>query len=142
MNRAQHLHALLHESAAYRDPNPGRSHITGQLHALRCGALMADHGEEAALVGLVHDLARALSDTHHGEVIAEIVRDRVSEHAYQALRDHGTMQAAAIRGNDLPDPSRLDQALCDAELQSFERDYHGPQMQLHQARQLITEWLN
>lgn len=139
--RAAHLVALLRESATYRDPNPGRDHITGQLHALRCGGILQVlHGDEAGFVGLVHDLARPLNDVRHGEVIAEIVRDRVSETAYAVLRDHGAVQAAAVRG--LPVVGGwLEEALCAAELRSFDVDYAGPAYDLTDAVRIIERWL-
>lgn len=142
MTRADHVIALLHESAGWRDPNPGRDHIAGQLHALRCGGILqALHGDEPGFVGLVHDLGRPLNDVHHGEVIAEIVRDRVSETAYAVLRDHGAMQAAVVHGRDLPPHGWLDEALCAAELRSFEVGYTGPAYDLADARRIIQRWL-
>lgn len=141
-DRARHVVALLRESATYRDPNPGRGHITGQLHALRCGGILqALHGDEAGFVGLVHDLARPLNDVHHGEVIAEIVRDRVTPRAYAVLRDHGAMQAAVVHDSDFPPHGWLDQALCSAELRSFDVDYTGPAYDMADAVRIIDRWL-
>jgi len=141
-SRSAHVTALLRESAAYRDPNQGRRHITGQLHALRVGGILhALHGDEAGLVGLVHDLARPLNDVHHGEVIAEIVRDRVSEAAYLTLRHHGEFQSAVIHGTPPPSADALDIALCDAELLSFHQPYDAPTYELNDAIRVIERWL-
>lgn len=100
MNRADELIRLLDLSADYRDPNPGRQHITGLEHALRVATLASrTEDQQTTFCHLVHDLGRPLSDTHHGQVIAEIVRDRVSDENYMVLRTHGAFQAEAVHGN-------------------------------------------
>lgn len=59
---------LLLHSATYRDQTPGREHITGFVHALRCAGF--EGTTEEKFVALVHDLARPLNDAYHGEVIS------------------------------------------------------------------------
>lgn len=145
--RVTELIRLLHNSAAYTDQTKGRNGITGQQHALRCAALAGRHaadpcGEEA-LLGLVHDLARPLNDVHHGEIIAEIVRDRVSAEAYQVLRTHGSYQTAIVHGTGFPiQPwSARARTLAAQELASFSTNYSGPEMSLQDAETLIRTWL-
>lgn len=143
-SRAEHVVALLRESSTYRDPNPGRDKISGTLHALRVGGIMQVlHGDEAGFVGLVHDLARPLNDVHHGEVIAEIVRDRVSPEAYEALYDHGTMQSIYLRDGKIADAAatELDVALCKAEIESFRPGYDGPSYSMSDAERIIRRVL-
>lgn len=102
MNRVDIMLGLLHASGGYRDGNPGRDHITGQEHALRCAALGEQVSGELGFIGLVHDLGRPLSEEWHGEVMAEIVRDRVSADAYHVLRTHGEFQTALNHGLPWP----------------------------------------
>lgn len=140
-DRLRELTRLLHMAADYTDPNPGRDHITGQAHALRCAWLGGRVSEETAFVGLVHDLARPLNDVHHGEVIAEIVRDRVSDAAYQILRTHGEYQSAIVHGHELPDhPWRREAAqFASIEAHSFQTDC--PAITLDHAVDMLGEWL-
>ena len=138
--RAREVTRLLHLSADYRDPNPGRSHITGLDHALRCAALGDD--DEAAFLGLVHDLARPLNDVHHGEIMAWIVRDRVSDTGYHILRTHGQYQSAIIHGHDLPDhPWQRDAArFAGHEARSFQAEC--PAISGAQAEWMLEWWLS
>lgn len=144
MSRAAEIVRLLDLAADYRDPNADRRHITGQQHALRCAALMARYTDELAFVGLVHDLARPLSDPHHGEVIAEIVRDRVSLGAYDVLRTHGEYQAALTHGHAFPsrhdDWSRTARLFAAAEVHSFRDDC--PALGYDDAVRLLRAWLD
>lgn len=97
-------------SASYFDPNQGRNHISGQEHALRCAALLNQRSKDLWLpfAGLIHDLGRPLNDVHHGEVIAEIVRDRVPEYIYYILYTHGQYQDAIMHNNETPNqPSHI-----------------------------------
>lgn len=86
---------LLDLSKDFYDINEGRNHITGLQHALRTAELL-EHREKNNLwfpfMGLVHDLARPLNDIYHGEIMAEIVRDRVPGYVYHVLRTHGLYQ--------------------------------------------------
>lgn len=96
MTRASELTRLLSISANFRDGEE-RGHINGQQHGLRVAALAKRYDstdDEMIFTALVHDLARPLNDVFHGEVIAEMVRDLISEDRYQVLRTHGLYQAA------------------------------------------------
>jgi predicted HD phosphohydrolase len=91
-----------------RDPNPGRDGVTQLEHALQCGT-RAEHAfadAELVAVAFAHDLAKPLSEIRHGEIIAEILREYVSDERYQVLRTHGEFQAdrvgAAARYLDEP----------------------------------------
>lgn len=130
---------LLHLSAAYRDPNPGRDHITGLDHALRVAWLGSRVSDEMAFIGLVHDLARPLNDVRHGEVIAEVVQDRVSPAAYLALRDHGAHQSAIMHGTPAPNRDRMAVQLAAFEVRSFGE---CPAMSVGDAELLIRAWLS
>lgn len=129
-------------SQTYRDPNEDRKHITGMDHALRVATLAERHGARMEMVfaGLVHDLARPLSDIFHGEVIAEITRDLVSQVTYDVLRTHGEYQAAYIHGYrpDEDTPWHKDsKALCAWEIGSFNKEWDLPLMDIFKARQII-----
>lgn len=136
-------------SCMYRDGTPGRGGITGQQHALRCGALGETYGisEESGIIGLVHDLARPLNDVHHGEIIAEIMRDRVSEEAYQVLRTHGMFQASIVHKDKSLQPNLPEHAfsvagqLAGFELRSFRENYDGPVLTITEARGLLRKYL-
>jgi hypothetical protein len=139
---------LFQHSVRYVDATEGRSGINGQQHALRCAALGRDRGAhpEMAFIGLVHDLARPLNDVHHGEVIAEMVRDRVTEPAYHILRSHGEFQSAFVHSTPLPyqdqsvwyNEARLLMAF---EAYSFSDKYAGPEMAKAEAIVLIRTYL-
>lgn len=94
------LTALLIDSGTWADSNTDRSHVTGLGHALRVATLAEQAGAdpEAVTVALLHDAAKPLSSAHHGEVIAEILRDRVHWCWCAALRFHGLFQADLIHG--------------------------------------------
>lgn len=102
--RASEVIRLLDLSKEYYDPNESRSHISGLDHALRLAALLDHRARNSWLpfAGLVHDLARPLNDVYHGEIIAEIVRDRVPGYIYHLLRTHGEYQEAIM--HKLPPP--------------------------------------
>ena len=102
MSRADEILRLLHTAAHYVDPNPGRNHLTGLDHALRCAHLGQQAGHDLAFIGLIHDLARPLTDAHHGQAIAEIARDRVTPDGYHILRTHGDFQTALNHGQPMP----------------------------------------
>lgn len=154
--RVREMRRLLKLAAFYRDPNEDRSHITGLKHALRVGGQLEQYSDEYAFVGLVHDLARPLSDVFHGEVMAEMVRDRVSAVSYMVLRDHGQFQDAIVhdrRYEDWPKsppelmPSQANEfqlmsgMLAGAEVASFLATYSGPTMKLSRANELIRQYL-
>jgi len=143
MTRLAEVVRLLRLSASYRDPNPGRDHITGLTHALRVGALGLRVSDELGFVGLVHDLARPLSDTHHGPVIAEVVRDRVRGHAYNLLRTHGEYQSALLHDTPVPyEPwTRGAVQLAAFEAASFAPGYARPELDVDQAHALLERWL-
>ncbi len=142
-DRLHEVTRLLHLADSHTDPNPGRDHITGLDHALRVAALGSKVSDELAFVGLVHDLARPLSDVHHGEVIAEVVRDRVSEAAYQVLRTHGHYQAALLHDTPIPDEPWTHSAvqLAAFEAASFAAGYARPELDVDQAHELLERWL-
>jgi hypothetical protein len=102
--RAGHLITMLGMADDYRDPCPGRGHITGLDHALRLALMMEQRTDDPQLhlAAIVHDLARPLNDVHHGEIVAEIVRDRVHPAVYHLLRTHGTYQDAVVHGRPYP----------------------------------------
>lgn len=118
--RAYEITRLLDLSAEYFDPNPGRSHINGQVHALRVATLMYNFGttisQDAAeflgFAGLIHDLGRPLNDIYHGELIAEAVRDRVPLYIYHILRTHGYYQEALVHNTEFPQQSEEIVAKC------------------------------
>lgn len=142
MSRAEELVRLLDLAPQFIDPNPERSHIDGLEHNLRVATLArrwatgvnwdprygSDMIDQVTFMGLVHDLARPLSDPFHGEVIAEIVRDMVPEAHYHVLRTHGLYQAWIMHGEPVGiDFSvswhRLAQALSAWEVASFATDF-------------------
>lgn len=139
---------LLHKSEGYVDQTPGRDGITGLEHALRCAALARKNFTgllDGDFVALVHDLARPLNDVHHGEIIAEMVRDRVAGEAYEVLRTHGQFQAKVVHGGDWPYQEehwqRAARRLAGIEVQSFSADYDGPTLTVAEAEQLLREYL-
>lgn len=138
---------LFRLSACYVDQTPGRDGITGMQHALRTAGLARDYGfhEDSAFVGLCHDLARPLNDVHHGEVIAEMVRDRVSEDAYHILRTHGEFQSAVVHNTDWPHQEqpwfKTAQQLAAFEVRSFNVDYDGPTLSAVEAVELLEAYL-
>lgn len=144
--RVYEMTRLLHLSRDYRDQTPGRTGITGLEHAFRTAGMMKryDH-PDAALVGLVHDLARPLNDVHHGEIMAEMVRDRVSEDAYNVLRTHGAFQSAIVHSHPWPEiggeAQLLARALTRAEVASFGEHYSGPVLTWGEASCMIRERL-
>ena len=113
------------------DGNEDRNHITGLEHALRVATLAYRHDpfSEMVFVGLVHDLARPLSDPFHGEVMAEIVRDMVSDVSYNVLRTHGLYQEAHIHGTELDTTTAWHTdglTLCAWEIASFRKPWNFP----------------
>lgn len=143
MSRAAELSRLLYMSADSVDGNEDRNHITGLEHALRVATLAKRHNPawENVFVGLVHDLARPLSDIYHGEVIAEIVRDLVSRKSYDVLRTHGQYQEWHIHGAKLDSSvpwHREGKALCAWEVASFAKDWAYQTMDLGEALFVIN----
>lgn len=143
--RMREVIRLLHHSVRYFDQTDGRGAITGQQHALRCGGLGRDFGKhkDMAFIGLVHDLARPLNDVHHGEIMAEIIRDRVSDETYQIMRTHGTYQHAIVHRHEFPDEPWAEHSkqLAGFELRSFSGTYDGPEMTIPEAYGLIKSYL-
>lgn len=137
---------LFDRSYKYVDQTPGRGSINGQQHALRCAALgeRSGHFDDAAFVGLVHDLARPLNDVHHGEIMAEMVRDRVSEEAYNILRTHGSYQASIVHAEPFPEEpwSKPAKELAGFELLSFQEPYIGPTFTRTEAIVLMKRYLD
>lgn len=141
---------LMSIAANYRDPNPTRSHITGQEHALRVAGMAAradpSNKHDLAFVGLVHDLARPLNEFYHGEIIAEIVRDAVCEDAYHVLRTHGAYQEMLMRNAELPRGDEawrpLAKMFAELEESSFSRIYHGPQLTPEQGTSMLRRYLD
>lgn len=98
------LVGLLTTDSRWRDPNPGRDRVTAIEHALQTAARAERHDPadaEGITVALLHDAARPLSEARHGEVMAEILRDRIGDEWYQALYHHGCFQHALLRGRVL-----------------------------------------
>jgi predicted HD phosphohydrolase len=93
------VHLLL-DYGDWVDPNPSRSKVDALTHATQAAtrAERANYDDQFTLACLVHDAARPLSDVHHGEVIAEIMRSKVDRKIYWALRAHGMFQADLIHG--------------------------------------------
>lgn len=88
--------------AAWVDPNPSRSKVTALEHALQAAtrAARSKQDREFVVACLLHDVARPLSDVHHGEVIAEILKGRVRDSLYFSLRHYGAFQADMFHGTD------------------------------------------
>lgn len=137
---------LLTRSRKYVDQTPGRSGINGQQHALRCAALGEERGRhvDSAFIGLIHDLGRPLNDVHHGEIVAEMVRDRVTESAYHILRTHGQYQSSIVHEIPFPDEPWTKDAkqLAGFELLSFRENYTGPEMSMPDAIKLMKRYLD
>lgn len=154
--RLDEMIRLLHLSASFRDPNPDRNHITGLDHALRCAGLAsAAVHPEFPFTGLVHDLARPLNDVYHGEIVAEIVRDRVSAETYYLLRWHGLYQEhvnhdlGPVESKETDVPERLwptvhqlSRRFAGAEEASFSPQYRGTPMPLDAAEALLEQYLS
>lgn len=149
--RARHLVTLLGMADDYTDPNPGRNHITGLDHACRMAGLCEQrqaHHPQLPFAALIHDLARPLNDVHHGEVIAEIVRDRVDPAIYEVLRTHGEYQDALMHGRPWPEHPEIQKlaimfAACEA--MSFDpelTDDRLPHWSYARARDTILEYLD
>lgn len=131
-------------SADSIDGNEDRCHITGLDHALRVATLAKRHRQlpEVTFMALVHDLARPLSDPYHGEVIAEVVRDIVSEINYNVLRTHGEYQSAYIHGHEVDESvpwHNMAKSLCAWEVGSFAQDWSIPTMTIEEAIKLIED---
>lgn len=143
MSKANELIRLLLMSADYYDPNEDRLHISGLEHSIRVASLAKRHGapEEMQFAGLVHDIARPLSDIYHGEVIAEIVRDVVSEDTYWILRTHGEFQDAYIHHKPIPHLEKRWSSgsirLCAWEVGSFTKNWMTTKIDLFEATSLI-----
>jgi hypothetical protein len=148
MARAEELTRLLYLSAETSDGNPDRSHITNLEHNLRVATLARRHdpeNNELIFMALVHDLARPLTDAFHGEAIAEIVRDMVSDETYHVLRTHGEYQAEVVHGSEVsPTLSgvpwhRAAQRLCAWEVGSFNKDWDIATMTIDEAIEVIEK---
>lgn len=104
--------------------------------------------KDSAFIGLVHDLGRPLNDVHHGEIMAEMVRDRVSEEAYHILRTHGQFQSAIVHSSGEFTSPYLQETWYHAAVQlsafevySFKNTYDGPIMTKPEAIELMREYL-
>src|SRR5690349_10340180 len=87
---------LLEDLRSYHEPfTPGRAAVDGLTHSLQAATRAEAEGVQAPqiVMALVHDAARPLTDTHHGEAIAEIMAERLPEACVNALRFHGGFQA-------------------------------------------------
>jgi hypothetical protein len=141
------MRRLLKMSEQYVDQTPGRGAINGLQHALRTAAMGVEQGlhEDTAFIGLVHDLARPLNDVHHGELMAEMVRDRVSREAYMVIKTHGKFQSAIVHDTKTPyqeaDWFKIAAQLAGFELRSFSADYDGPDMTVEEADELLVKYL-
>jgi predicted HD phosphohydrolase len=115
------VHLLL-AGAEWRDPNPERAKVTALEHALQTAtrAEMAGADTDETVGALLHDAGRVLSDEHHGEVMAEILRGRVRPEVVDAVRGHGRYQAAVLAGEGLPDGTPEAQRLACWDAASFE----------------------
>jgi predicted HD phosphohydrolase len=68
------------------------------VHGLQT-ATRAEHGgadEEMIVAALCHDIGKAISDTNHGAISAEILKPYVSEETYQIIRTHQDFQGRYI----------------------------------------------
>lgn len=146
--RLEEINRLLLHSAKYRDQTEGRTAISGLTHALRCASVCKAMGfdEELQFIALVHDLARPLNDVHHGEIMAEMVRDRVSNEAYEVLKTHGQFQASIVHNTAAPTLSSIKaQGMAEfiawSELQSFNEEFEYPVMKLMEAKDLLVKFL-
>lgn len=144
MSRAGELVRLLYMSADYVDGNEDRNHISGLEHALRVAWLARRHtgDKEVTFAGLVHDLARPLSDPFHGEVIAEMVRDLVNHNVYKLLQTHGDYQSNYIHGTFVDESTpwhEMSKAFCAWEIGSFTKNWLGPEMSIDFGVSLINQ---
>lgn len=91
---------LLRGLADEYDQTPGRGQHSALEHSLAVAQAARDSGalDEMVFVALIHDACRVLAPVDHGRVVAEAVRDKVSDGAYWVLRTHGAFQARLIRG--------------------------------------------
>lgn len=127
MSRVDVLCALLYTDAGWRDPNPARSKVTAIGHALSTATRARRHDPRDAqmiVAALLHDAARPLCDVFHGQVIAEVLRDRVRPGVYVALRDHGAWQAAYLAGAPCPAGPVEGEHLAGWDAASFDPAYH------------------
>lgn len=85
---------LLAELAFLYDKNPGRDKVTQLQHCIQCAQIATSRGadDEMILIALLHDAGKPLSETYHGEVMAEMLREYISENRYHVLRTHGEFQ--------------------------------------------------
>lgn len=105
LSRVLAVSRLLHTGQTWRDPNPERGKVTAIEHALACATKARRHNPDdpqMIVAALLHDAARPLSDARHGEVIAEVLRDRVRVPVYLALKRHGDYQAAILHDKPMP----------------------------------------
>jgi hypothetical protein len=151
--RALEVKRLLDLSGTYRDPNSSRSHITGLQHALRVTALLYkrlvkdEAHPDLPFAGLVHDLARPLNDVYHGEIIAEVVRDRVDDLTYSVLKTHGQYQEAIMHGRDpvmiySPKFHKFAMIFARCEEASFTTDPYCPAITYDHALTMIYNYLD
>jgi predicted HD phosphohydrolase len=104
-DRVSAVLTLLSMDGDWRDPNPERSKVTAIQHALQCATRARRHDPadvEMVCAALLHDAARPLSDVHHGEVVAWLLKDRVRWAVFDALYRHGEFQSAMLHRRPLP----------------------------------------
>jgi predicted HD phosphohydrolase len=122
---------LMVSHAGWIDPNEDRGRVNAIQHASQAAtrALRAGASDDEIVMALVHDAARPLSDVYHGEVVAEIMRDKLPDDLCEALRHHGDFQADLIHGSDTATRwqneswYRAARRLASWDSQSFDPDY-------------------
>lgn len=118
MNPVSELERLLLQSANYRDP--AHPEVSGLEHAMQTAtrAKRAKPETEWPLIGLLHDVAKPLSELWHGEIIALTLKEYVSPEGYCALYDHGAVNRMGHLRCSQWNPTTL--RFCQWDTESFE----------------------
>lgn len=98
--------------------------------------------EELVLVALLHDVAKPLSLSNHPAVAAEILKHRISEHAYLLIKYHSFFLGHIINNDNIPNDvpnyaAFLSDAHRLAKYDACSVDPSMPRMTLKEAKSLI-----
>jgi predicted HD phosphohydrolase len=93
-----------------RDDPPLGSPINMYQHSLQTATrvLRAQEDDELVIVALFHDLAEALSDNHHGLVMAQLLSPWLSERRTWLLVHHADFQRIHFINHPAPDANARD----------------------------------